>query len=387
MPPGGEAASGLHVGLNLIYLVPGETGGTETYARELIPALVAAVPDLKLTAFVGREAAGARDAPWGSLIPAVVVPVRATNRVEWVRGEQALLPRRAAAAGVDLVHSLASTGPGVGRFRRVTTIHDLHHRTVTEAHFGVLGLGMRALVSLAARRSQRVLTDSRTVHDQLVELLGLSSERIDVVPLGMGAAPSTVPLPEPELRARHSIGRQPILLTVSAKRPHKNLVALLEALALVPPERRPVLVMPGYPTPHERELRERARALGLDTHTRFPGWTDSAELEGLYAAAAAFVFPSLAEGFGLPVLEAMRRGVPVACSNVGAVAEVAGDAAALFDPHSPRAIADAIERLLEDRPYAERLREAGRRRAAEFTWERTARATAASYERAMRPAP
>lgn len=93
MPPGGEAASGLHVGLNLIYLVPGETGGTETYARELIPALVAAVPELKLTAFVGREAAGARDAPWGSLIPAVVVPVRATNRVEWVRGEQALLPQ------------------------------------------------------------------------------------------------------------------------------------------------------------------------------------------------------------------------------------------------------------------------------------------------------
>jgi glycosyltransferase involved in cell wall biosynthesis len=383
MPPQWPAASGLRVGLNLIYLVPGETGGTETYARELIPALLDVAPSLRLTAFVNRETAAADDGPWGELIPAVTVPVRARNRLEWVRGEQALLPGRAAAAGVDLVHSLGSTAPSRGRFLRVTTIHDLHYRTVPEAHFGLLGLGMRMLVPLAARRSDRILADSYAVRDQLVELLHLPAQRIDVVPLGTGTTPTAPPMPAEEVRRRHGIGEEPILLTVSAKRPHKNLSTLLDALARLPPERRPVLVMPGYPTPHEQELRVRARELGLESHTRFPPWTDDGELEGLYAAAAAFVFPSLSEGFGLPVLEAMRRGVPVACSNNGAVAEVADEAALLFDPGSPRSIAEAIERLLTDREYAERLKPAGRRRAAEFTWERTARATLASYERAL----
>ena len=371
-----------HVGLNLVYLVPGETGGTETYARELIPALVAAAPDLRLTAFVNRETAGS-PGPWSDLIPSVTVPVRARNRVDWVRGEQSLLPGLARRAGVQLVHSLASTAPARGRFLRLTTIHDLHYRTLPDAHFGLLGLGMRVLVPLAARRSERVITCSRASRDELVELLHLLGERIDVVPLGTGRTPVPDPMSTAEVRFRHELGEGPVLLSVSAKRPHKNLGRLLEALALVGPAERPVLVMPGYPTPHEAELREQARRLGLETHTRFPGWTSDSELEGLYAAAAGFVFPSLAEGFGLPVLEAMRRGLPVACSDRGAVAEVAGAAALLFDPTSPRAIADSLRRLLARPGEAEALRRAGRDRAAEFTWERTARGTLDSYRRVL----
>ena len=106
----------MHVGLNLVYLVPGDTGGTETYAQELIPELVAAAPDVRFTAFVNREAAGQGGRPWGELIPAVTVPVNARNRAQWVRGEQQLLPRLAATAGVDLLHSLANTAPAWGRF-------------------------------------------------------------------------------------------------------------------------------------------------------------------------------------------------------------------------------------------------------------------------------
>src|SRR5215208_4207690 len=98
----------MHVGLNLVYLVPGETGGMETYARELIPALLTARPDLRLTAFINREAAGTREGPWHELVRAITVPVRACRRVEWVRGEQQLLPRLAQDAGVDVLHSLAS---------------------------------------------------------------------------------------------------------------------------------------------------------------------------------------------------------------------------------------------------------------------------------------
>jgi hypothetical protein len=129
-----------HIGLNLVYLVPGETGGMETYARELIAALASEAPELRLTAFVNREAGP----DWTASVPTVTVPVRASNRVDWVRGEQALLPRLASRAGVDLLHSLGSTAPAWGAFTRVSTIHDLHYRTAPEAHFGVRALGMRA---------------------------------------------------------------------------------------------------------------------------------------------------------------------------------------------------------------------------------------------------
>ena len=373
-----------HVGLNLVFLVPGETGGMETYARELIEALVAEAPDLRLTAFVNREAARASGGPWNELVPAITVPVDARNRIQWVRGEQQLLPRLARSAGVDLVHSLGSTGPAWGRFRRVSTIHDLHYRTVPEAHFGFRALGMRVLVPLSARRAHRVIADSHAVRDELVSLLRLPPGEIDVVPLGFGARRRAKALPGSELRRRLGVDDdEPIALSVSAKRPHKNLMALLDAFALIAPERRPVLVLPGYPTEHEVQLRERAGSLGLGDRTRFLNWVDEVELEALYANAACFVFPSLSEGFGLPVLEAMSRGVPVACSNVGAVAEVAGDAALGFDPRSPREIADAVQRLVGDPAEADRLRAAGRARAADFTWERTARGTVESYERAL----
>jgi glycosyltransferase involved in cell wall biosynthesis len=373
----------VRVGLNLVYLVPGEVGGMEVYARELIPALVRERPDLDLVAFIGREAAEAGDGPWGELIPAVTVPVRSRNRVEWVLGEQRHLPRLAAREGVQLVHSLASTAPAWGPFRRVVTIHDLIYRAFPEAHFGLRSLGMRALVPLAARRSHRVLADSRSTRDDLMRWLGTPPERIDVVPLGVRPAPAVAATPEAELRARLDAGDRPLVLSVSAKRPHKNLAALLDALALMPLAGRPLLVVPGYPTPYEAELRHRAAARGAGSDVRWLDWVSGADLEGHYAAAGCFVFPSLYEGFGLPVLEAMSRGVPVACSDRSSLPEVVGDAALVFDAEDPRSIAEAMRRLLGDPELAERLRTAGRARAARFTWGSTARGTAAAYERAL----
>jgi len=373
----------MHVGLNLVFLVPGETGGMEVVARELIPALVAEAPSgTRFTAFVNREAAAAGDGPWGELLPAVTVPVSARNRVQWVLGEQALLPRLAARAGVDLLHSLASTAPLSGRFRRVVTVHDLIYARFPDAHAGLRDRGMRVLVPGAVRRSDRVMADSQSTRDDLVELLGTDPQRIDVVPLGLGTVQREQPAPEHDVRARFELGEREVVLSLSAKRAHKNLLALIGALARIAPERRPVLVIPGYPTAHELELRARAQALGVTEDVRFPAWVSNAELEGLWSITRAFVFPSLYEGFGLPVLEAMARGVPVACSNASSLPEVAGDAALLFDPHDEAAIATALQRLLSDASLVETLRARGRERAALFTWERTARLTLDSYARA-----
>src|SRR5262249_44744373 len=163
------------------------------------------------------------------------------NRVEWVRGEQQLLPRLAGHAGVDLVHSLANTGPVRGSFRRVVTIHDLIHRIHPEAHFGARARGMRLLVSAAAPRSHRILAAPHSARAGRTDRLGRPAAKIDVAPLGVTDPEPPSPESVQDVRARLELGKRPLVLTVSAKRPHKNLVRLLEALALVPAGRRPLL--------------------------------------------------------------------------------------------------------------------------------------------------
>jgi glycosyltransferase involved in cell wall biosynthesis len=373
-----------HIGLNLIFLVPGETGGMEVVARELIPALLAAAPPgMRFTAFVNREAASVGDGPWGELLPSVTVPVNARDRKQWVLGEQALLPVLGARTRVNLMHSLASTAPTWGSFRRVVTVHDLIYARFPDAHAGIRDKGMRVLVPLAVRRSHRVIADSQSTRDDLLELVGVPADRVDVVPLGLGTVQREQPMAERDVRAKFELGERRLLLSLSAKRPHKNLLALIGALARLRPSDRPVLVLAGYPTAHEAELRERTSALGVEDDVRFPAWVSAPELEGLWSIARAFVFPSLYEGFGLPVLEAMARGVPVACADASSLPEVAGDAALLFDPHSESAIATALQRLLDDEELCASLRARGLEQARRFTWERTAELTLATYERAL----
>jgi glycosyltransferase involved in cell wall biosynthesis len=383
-PPDSAAALGrpLHVGLNLVFLVPGEQGGMETYARELIPQLVRAAPQWRFTSFVSREAAEA-GGPWQEQTECVVVPVGSRSRVQWVRGEQQLLPPLARRAGVQLMHSFASTAPAWGSYRRVVTVHDLIYRSLPEAHPGLRSLGMRVLVPLAVRSAHRVIAPSQATADDLVALLGTPRAKVDVVHEGVGAGAARDPLPVAEVRDWLGAGERPIVLTVSAKLAHKNLRRLIDALARIPAESRPLLVLPGYATPHEQELTAHAASLDLQDDVRFLGWVTSAQLEGLYAAAAAFVLPTLAEGFGLPVLEAMARSVPVACSDIPVLREVAGDGALYFDPYAEASISDAIERLLTDRELAGRLAGAGPGHAERFSWSQAARGTLDSYARAL----
>jgi glycosyltransferase involved in cell wall biosynthesis len=384
MMPRRVTRAGPHIGLNLSFLVPGETGGMEIYARNLIESLVRVRPDLRLTAFVNRNAA-AQPGPWRDLVPSVTVPVDSRSRIAWVLADQLLVPPIAMRARVHLLHSLANVGPAWGRFRRVLTVHDLIYKMFPEAHQGLRARALGVIMPLAVRRSHRLISDSQSTHRDLVRLMSASARKIDVVPLGLSEPHPGSALSERELREIYQLGNRRLALSLSAKRPHKNLVRLLGALALIPSERRPVLVIPGYPTWHEQELHARARSLGIEADVRIMGWLDEPRIEALYAAAACFVFPSLYEGFGLPVLEAMQRGVPVACSDRASLPELADDAALLFDPERPAEIAAAIIKLMEDPNESERLRRAGLERARRFTWEETARLTAAAYERALAP--
>ncbi len=300
-----------------------------------------------------------------------------------MRGEQLLLPRLAEKARVDLVHSLANTAPLRGRFVRVVTIHDLIHRFHPETHGRAKALVFGTLVRLAASRSHRIMADSQSTARDLERELKVPQRKVDVVPLAVDPAPQVEPEAEDVLRARHRLGDRPVVLTLSAKRPHKNLIRLLDALALIPLAERPVLLLPGYPTPFEQTLTAHAAATGITDDVRLLGWISTEEREGLYRIAGCFAFPSLYEGFGLPVLEAMSRGVPVACSDRGSLGEVAGGAAELFDPESPQSMASAIQRLLEDPAHADTLRAAGRVQAARYSWAATAEATLRSYRTAL----
>jgi glycosyltransferase involved in cell wall biosynthesis len=372
------------VGLNLLYLVPRQVGGTEIYARRLVHELAAARPDVEWIVFAGNEAAPSLEAEgWPEAVRVVRVPVNAASKPARIAAELTRLPRIAARERVDLLHSLGTTSPLHGPRPRVVTIHDLiyHHY---RGDFPLASrLGLEALVPLGAKRADCVIVPSEATKADVVRHCRVDPAKVDVVPSGPGMG-SFDPTPEAELRERFDLGDSPVVLTVSPPLPHKNLDRLLEAHAqlggLSP---GPLLVLVGHAGREGEGLRARMAELGVEERVRVTGWVSDEDLEGLYRMAGCCAYPSLYEGFGLPVLEAMLRGTPLACSNATSLPEVAGDAAELFDPRDPASIAAAVERLLTDPARAAELVERGRRRAALFSWERSARETIASYELAL----
>ncbi len=372
------------LGVNLLFLVPGQVGGSEIYARNLLRALHDLQPQLELVAYVAPEALDTLSAePWAPAATFVPAPLRSASKPRRVAGELTWLPLRLRRDGVDLLHSLGTTTPPLCPVPSVVTVLDLIYHHFPETFPRGSRLGLRALVPLGARRADRVIAISHAGKRDLVDTLSLDPAKVDVVHLGFGMSPAPDPVPAAELRERYGLGSGPIVLTISAALRHKNLDRLISAFARLGSDRDVRLVVAGHGGLEQDALRGAAHARGVGERVVFTGWVDDAVVEGLYAAATVFAYPSLLEGFGLPVLEAMRRDVPVACSNLSALPEIAGDAAELFDPLDVEAIADAIARLLDDDARRAELVERGRRRWPEFTWERAARETFDIYRRVL----
>jgi len=368
------------VGLNGLFLDPGRSSGTETYLRGLVGALVDEAPRTRFTLVTTRRGAAAlaREG-WGERLELVTLPADEGQRVRRQVAEQLLLPRLARRRRFEVLHSLANLAPVTVGVPSAVTLHDVTF--FTQRTFGAVAtLGMRAVVARAARRADALVAISEAAREEIVALLGIPAARIAVVPNGRGREHAAAAADPAAVRARHRLTGERLVLCVAAKRPHKNQELLVRAAPLL--GERTDVVLAGHPEPYDAELRRLASAVGA-ANVRFADYVPDAELEALWALADCAAFPTLAEGFGLPVVEAMDRGVPVACSDIPVLREVGGDVPAYFDPRDPAALAAAVETAIG--AGAERVAR-GRERAAGYSWAEAARGTLEAYERARHAA-
>jgi glycosyltransferase involved in cell wall biosynthesis len=298
------------------------------------------------------------------------------------------IPRLLHRLNADLYHStyfLMPYHPGVPT---VLTIYDLIPLLFPEAGSRRAALLFRTTLNLALRAAGGVITLSEAARRDLGQLRALLPP---VTTIPAAADPDLGPQPAHVIAAvcaRYNLPAS-FLLYLGSNKPHKNLTRLVEAFHLLKTEYRAelgdtALVIAGAWDSRYSQPRQLATELGLEAEIRWLGAVPGSELPALYAAATAFVFPSIYEGFGLPPLEALACGTPVACSRTSSLPEVVGDAAILFDPLSHAAIAKALASLLGDAALRANLRERGLQRAAQFSWGRAAAATLALYRQAIR---
>jgi len=354
-------------------------GGIGTYLRNLVPALARRESGLELTLFHARFAASEPPEPWmrGFPVEELARSIRALYP-GWDLLGRPRLP--AALADADIVHATNPAAvPPISRGQRlVVTVHDLAFlrfpSLFPRAWSFLYRLGLRA----AVRRADAILTPSRNTAEDLLGRTRVEPRKIHVTPLA-AALPTSGADPDEVLR-RLAIP-EPYVLFVGTLEPRKNLVRLVRAYRRAAGVGLPhTLVLAGPMGWHAEALR---RELALEGPGRvvLTGPLGAEDLDAVYRRADAFVYPSLYEGFGLPVLEAMARGVPTVASATSAVPEVTGDAAIGVDPRSVRDLARAIERVLSDADLARDLAARGRARAERFDWDETARLTLEVYER------
>jgi glycosyltransferase involved in cell wall biosynthesis len=298
--------------------------------------------------------------------------------------EQLRIPIALKREGVTLFHAPHYVLPPLVGCRSVVTIHDCIHLMFPQYLPNRFALRYaRTSMSLAARRATRVLTVSESSKRDIIRFFGTRADKIDVIYNAYDERFGVEPREEDvvRVRERYQLHDEFVLYAGNVK-PHKNLERLIEAFHVV--RNRGLdhlkLVMIGDEISKYAALRRAVHRLQLHKYVRFLGYLPEETLAVMYRLAGVFVFPSLYEGFGLPPLEAMASGTPVVTSNVSSLPEVAGDAAVLVDPYNPDAIADGIYSVLTDERLRREMRHKGLARAAQFSWETSARRVREIYQ-------
>jgi glycosyltransferase involved in cell wall biosynthesis len=356
-------------------------GGIGTYVRSLVPALVRQDPSVDVKLFHARF--GSQEPPerwvrdfWVEELPASI----RTLYPSWNLAARPPLPPSLQSA--DVVHATnpAAIPPAAPGQRLVVTVHDLafkHYPGMFERSWRYLyELGLRA----AVRRADAIITPSRNTAEDVLSRTRVEPAKLHVVPL---AASLDIETTDADLTLARLKVPEPFILFTGTLEPRKNLVRLIRAYRRVAATGVPhALVLAGALGWHHSALM-REIALEGPGEIALTGPLSAEDLDALYRSADVFVYPSLYEGFGLPVIEAMARGIPTVASSTSSLPEVGGDAALWVNPRSVREIAHAIETILTDLDLAERLSARGRRRAEQFSWDETARMTLQVYERVI----
>jgi glycosyltransferase involved in cell wall biosynthesis len=352
-------------------------GGMGTYVRELVPALSRADPSLDVTLFHARFDT---HPPEDLLAQYPIVELSASIRrlyASWAVAGRPSLP--SSLTSKDLVHSPAPAAvppKGTGQ-RLIATVHDVAFLIHPELYPPRWRLMYRAGLLRIARSADAVIAVSRHTAEDLARRGRIPPGRVHVVPLASSLPTGTADLEETLTRLKVPA---PYVLFVGTLEPRKNVVRLIRAYRRLVARGAPHALVLAGPMGWRHQALMKELATEAPGRIVLTGATASPDLDALYRGASLFVYPSLYEGFGLPVLEAMGRGTPTVVSIASSLPEVAGEAAIPVDPRSVAGLAEAMERVINDRDLAARLADAGRARAAGFTWEETARRTLEVYK-------
>ena len=353
-------------------------GGIGTYVRELAPALVAQDASLNLGLFRCRFPGGGPSSEWLDRFAMTEVP--GSIRSLYPRWDVTGRPRLPASFETfDVVHATNPAGVPVARRGQalVVTVHDLAFHRFPDRFPRSWRVLYRAGVRAAARRADAIVVPSHATADDLRSFTKVEPAKVHVTPLAASLAASS---PDVDAALQRLGIPRPYVLFVGTLEPRKNVVPLIRAYRQVAPEVPHALVLAGPDGWSVEETDREVVRPGPGTVVR-TGRVEAADLDALYRGADAFAYPSAYEGFGLPVLEALARGVPTVTSDVPALRELAGDAAVLVEPGDVAELAEALARLLGDGELASDLRRRGPERAAGYTWGATARATLEVYRR------
>lgn len=354
--------------------------GVSRYIELLVDALPDVAPRDQIVLFAREEnAAGWRSTASISVVGSRWPTEKPPVRIAW---EQLFAPLAAARQRLDVLHAPVNIAPLLGRTPTVVTVHDLAFMVYPEQYPAAKRHYLRLMTSLSLRRASEVITVSEATARDVERYLRFPANRITAIPNGVDPSMRVVddPLQLDEFRKRNQLPEH-WLLFVGTLQPRKNLIGLLRGYAGVAGVIDAPLVVAGGKGWMYSDVFDEVKALGISDRVRFVDYVAPDELPLWYSAATAFVYPSLYEGFGLPVLEAMACGTPVVTSSISSMPEVAGDAAILVDPSDIGEIGAGLKKLLEDEGLRRELRRRGLARAAQFSWTETARRTAEVYHR------
>jgi glycosyltransferase involved in cell wall biosynthesis len=369
----------MRIGIDATALPP-QPVGAANYIVNLTQALLSVDPTNDYVIFV-KPLHAALFAEQGRS-QAIRVPL--ATRILRIAWEQAALPWLAQQHKLDVLHSPHYTMPFAARCATVVTFHDLTFFLYPEMHLLYKRLFFRAMIPWSARRANALIAISQSTRADILRQLKPILEKVFTVLYGI--APCFHPVENSqalEICRRYNLSK-PFILYVGNLEPRKNLPILVRAFAQVVQGGLPhSLVLAGSRGWKDTEVFSTIQALDLTSRVCFPGYVPQQELPALYSAADLFVYPSLYEGFGLPVLEAMACGVPVITSSVSSMPEITGDAGILVNPRDVDGLAEQMRRILTDRARRDRLAYAGMERAKSFSWERAARETLSVYQYAI----